>query len=112
MLPSACHTADSYILLIARIPDGSINSSVNYKQTEVVMAECGESDLEDLNVDEWTDIPNVDNSDNDVEGNTRGYHIHKRLLTTNRIVNSIDACFEVDHFNEIHVPLGLKADAK
>ena len=40
------------------------------------------------------------------------YRIHKRLLTTNRIVNSINACFEVDNFDEIHVSLSSKADAK
>ena len=57
-------------------------------------------------------MPDGDNSDSGGEENTRGYHIHKRLLTTNRIVNSIDSCFEVDHFDEIHVPLSSKADAK
>ena len=102
-------------------------SSINYKQTEVAMAksntenaadlsniaayndydESGESDLEDLNGEERTD-----NSDSGGEENTQGYHIHKGLLTTNRIVNSIDACFEVDNFDEIHVSLSSKADAK
>ena len=75
--------------------------------------ESGESDLEDLNGEERTDMPaDGDNSDSGGEENTRGYHIHKRLLTTNRIVNSIDACFEVDNFDEIHVPLISKAYAK
>ena len=69
--------------------------------------ESGESDLEDLNGEERTGMPaDGDNSDIGGEENTQGYHIHKRL-TTNRIVNSIDACFEV-----IHVPLSSKADAK
>ena len=53
-----------------------------------------------------------DNNDSGGEKNTRGYHIHKRLLTTNRIINSIDACSEVDNFDEIHVSLSSKADAK
>ena len=108
-------------------------SAINYKQTELVMAdsntenvadlsniaafndydESGEHDLEDLNGEERTDMPaDGDNSDSGEEENTRGCRIHKRLLTTNRIVNSIDACFEVDNFDGIHVPLSSKADAK
>ena len=84
-----------------------MDSSINYEQTEVVMAdnntenvadlsniaayndydESGESDLEDLNGEERTDMPA--DGDSGGEENTRGYHIHKRLLTTNRIVNSM-----------------------
>ena len=46
--------------------------------------ESGESDLEDLNGKERTDIPaDGDNSDSGGEEIMRGYHIHKRL-TKNR----------------------------
>ena len=66
-------------------------SSINYKQTEVVMAvnntenvadlsnsaaynDYDESDLEDLNGEERTDMPaDGDNSDSGGEENTRGY---------------------------------------
>ena len=68
-------------------------SAINYKQTEVVMAvnntenvadlsniaandydESGESDLEDLNGEERTDMPaDGDNNHSGGEENTRGY---------------------------------------
>ena len=65
----------------------------------IMIMMSGESDLEDLNGEERTDMPaDGDKSDSGGEENTRGYHPQETSYH-NRIVNSIDACFEVDNFD-------------